>query len=129
MININSLEYAYIGDAVYEIYIRKYMIDKGIKKVKNLQLESKKYVSAVNQSKYMYDMLATNFFNDNELDIIYRARNCKTNSKPKNTDIITYRMATSLEAIVGYLYLENNIKRINEIMDRILEDKEYVCTW
>lgn len=126
---MNSLEYAYIGDAIYEVYIRRYLIDKGIRKVNNLQKEAKKYVSAVSQANYMFTLLNSNFFTSEELDIINRARNYKTNSKPKNVDIATYKVATGLEAIIGFLYLYGNISRINEIMNQILGDNNYVCVW
>ncbi len=123
MHDLNPQEMAYIGDAIYEIYVRKYLIEKGIRKVNNLQKEAKKYVSAIGQSNYLKKLLEKNIFNDNELDIIKRARNFKTQSKPKNTDILTYKHATALEAIIGYLYLNNNEDKINQIMKIILEDK------
>ena len=123
MHDLNPQEMAYIGDAIYEIYVRKYLIEKGIRKVNNLQKEAKKYVSAIGQSNYLKKLLEKNIFNDNELDIIKRARNFKTQSKPKNTDILTYKHATALEAIIGYLYLNNNEDKIDQIMKIILEDK------
>ena len=126
---MNSLEYAYIGDSVYEVYIRKYLIENGIRKVNNLQTEAKKFVSASGQANAMTNLLENNFFNNDELDIINRARNSKTNSKPKHTRIIVYKIATSLEAVIGYLYLNNNINRINEIMEKIIGDDNYVCKW
>ena len=121
MHDLNPQEMAYIGDAIYEIYVRKYLIEKGIRKVNNLQKEAKKYVSAIGQSNYLKKLLEKNIFNDNELDIIKRARNFKTQSKPKNTDILTYKHATALEAIIGYLYLNNNEDKINQIM-KIIDD-------
>ncbi len=127
--NLNPQEMAYIGDAIYEVYIRKYLLDKGIRKVNNLQIGAKKYVSAVGQSEYLKKLININFFNEEELDIIKRARNFKTISKPKHTDIITYKYATALEAIIGYLYLNHNYEKINEIMNIILEDDNYVCIW
>ena len=57
---------------------------------------------------------------DKELDIVKRGRNNKRNNHPKNTDVVTYKMATGFEALIGYLYLDNKIERINEIMDNIL---------
>lgn len=115
--NRNVLALAYIGDAVYEIYIRKFLINKGIEKVNDLQKEATKYVSARGQAKYLTKMLDKYFFSEEELQIIYRARNHKIKSSPKNTDIITYKHATALEAIIGYLYLIEDTKRIEEIMN------------
>ena len=115
----NSLVLAYLGDSVYELYIRKYLIDKGIVKVKDLQKESVKYVSAKSQSDILKELININFFNEEELDIIIRARNHKNNHKPKNCDIITYKYATGFEALIGYLYLNNDIARIEEIIEFI----------
>ena len=121
-IEINSLVLAYLGDTVYENYVRLYLIKKGINHVKKLQEKSLDYVSAKSQSRILHDLINKNFFNDEELEIIKRARNGKVNSHPKNTDIITYKEATSFEAIIGYLKLENKIERIEELMNKILHD-------
>ena len=118
----NVLVLAYIGDAVYEIYIRKFLIEKGISKVDLLQKNSTNYVSAKSQSKYVKEMIDLNFVSEDEKSIVLRARNHKGNRHPKNTDIITYKWATGLEALIGYLFLENKIDRINEIMDYIVKE-------
>ncbi len=120
---LNVLSLAYIGDAIYEVYIRKHLIQKGIVKVKQLQKEAVNYVSAKNQAYFLKNMIDNNVFTENEMQIIIRARNHKGNRHPKNTDIITYKHSTGLEAIIGYLYLNNNIERINYIMNYILEVK------
>ena len=67
-------------------------------------------------------MIDNDFFTEEELDIIKRARNYKTTSHPKNCDIVTYKYATGLEALIGYLELEDNKERINSIMNYILGD-------
>ncbi|MDD4607844.1 MAG: ribonuclease III domain-containing protein [Bacilli bacterium] len=118
----NVLALAYLGDSVYEIYIREYLLNKGIEKVNELQKESVKYVSARGQSKYLKDMMDSNLLTEEELSIVYRARNHKGSSHPKNTDIVTYKYATGLEALIGWLYLENNQDRIDEIMNYILNN-------
>lgn len=117
---MNALTYAYLGDSVYEIYVRKYLISKNIVKVKDLQKESIKYVSANSQASFLKEMLDDNFFNEDEVKIIMNARNHKNNHKPRNSDIITYKYATGLEALIGYLYVNDNKKRIDEIMQFIL---------
>ena len=119
-IEINSLVLAYLGDTVYEDYVRLYLINKGINHVKTLQEESLKYVSAKSQSRILRTLINDNIFSEEELEIIKRGRNSKTNSHPKNTDIITYKEATSLEALIGYLKLENKEERIKEIMNKVL---------
>lgn len=119
---INSLVLAYLGDSIYEIYVRKYLINKGICKVKDLQKESIKYVSANSQATFLHSMIDNDFFSDSELRIITTARNHKNNHKPRNCDIITYKYATGLEALIGYLYLNEENKRIDEIMNYILNE-------
>ena len=119
-LEVNSLVLAYLGDTIYENYVRLYLINKGINHVKDLQEESLKYVSAKSQSRILRELINNNIFTSEELEIIKRARNTKTNSHPKNTDIITYKEATSLEALIGYLKLENKEERIKEIMNIIL---------
>lgn len=121
--NKNMLVLAYLGDSIYETYIRKYLIDKGICKVKQLQSESIKYVSAKGQALYLRQMMDNNFFTEEELNIIMCARNHKNNHKPKSCDIITYKYATGVEALIGYLYLENKIFRIEQIIDFIIKEK------
>ena len=118
--NKNMLVLAYLGDSIYETYIRKYLIDKGIAKVKELQSESIKYVSAKSQSNYLKELIDNNMLSEEEINIVKCARNHKNNHKPKNTDIVTYKNATGLEALIGYLYLENKMSRIEEIMNYIL---------
>lgn len=120
-IDRNVLTLAYIGDSIYEIYIREYLINKGIVKVKDLQKEAVRYVSANGQAKYLKEMLDNNFFSELELSVIMRARNNKGSRHPKNTDIITYKYATGLEALIGYLYLEKKKGRLDEIMNYILK--------
>ena len=114
--NLNCLTLAYLGDSIYDIYVRKNLINKGITKVKKLQEESIKYVSAKGQSFYVRYMIENNFFNDNEISIINRARNHKSHKAPKNTDVGDYKYATGLEALIGYLYLTKKDERLQEIL-------------
>ena len=117
--NRNVLVLAYIGDAIYEIIVREYLINQSFDKVNELQKKSIEYVSARKQSEFVKKLLDNNFFTLEEIDIIKRARNHKSHSN-KSTDIITYKSATSLEAIIGYRYLNKNLERVKEIMSFIL---------
>lgn len=119
---INIVSLAYLGDAVYEVYVREYLIRRGIAYVEDLQKNAVKFVSAKSQSKILNFLIDRNFFNSEEIDIIKRGRNYKRSSHPKNTDLITYKNSTGFEALIGYLYLENNMKRIIEIFNYILEE-------
>lgn len=118
-LNLNPLALAYLGDAIYELHIRKYLINLGITKVCNLQKESIKYVSAKNQAKYLKNMIDKDYLNLKELDIITKARNHKSHTS-KSTDIVTYKYSTALEALIGYLYITNDNKRIEDIINFIL---------
>ena len=120
VLEINVLVLAYLGDGIYENYVRKYLINKGIGNVNDLQKEATSYVSAKSQAKFLQDMIDNNVLSEEELDVVRRARNYKTTSHPKNCDIVTYKYATGLEALIGYLNLEENNERIDEIMNFIL---------
>ena len=117
---INVITLAYIGDAVYEVYVREYLIKTGIAKVEELQKESVKYVSAKSQCKILSYLMDNNLLTEIELDVVRRGRNYKRTSHPKNTDIITYKMSSGFEAMIGYLYLNNDKDRLNEIINYIL---------
>lgn len=118
--NKNVLALAYLGDSVYELYVRMHLLACGFEKVKELQKEAVKYVSASSQEKYLKQMLENSFLNEKEVEIVYRGRNHKVNHKPKNASIVTYKNATGLETLIGTLFLEGNEERIDEIMNYIL---------
>lgn len=120
VLEINVLVLAYLGDTIYENYVRRFLINKGIGNVNDLQTESINYVSAKAQAKFLTEFVEKDFFIEEELSVIKRARNYKSNSHPKNCDIITYKHATGLEALIGYLELLGRRERIDEIMKNIL---------
>ena len=120
VLEVNSLALAYLGDSIYESYIREYLIKKGISHVNDLQVESLNYISAKSQARILKDLMDKNIFTEEELSVIKRARNTKSKSHPKSCDIITYQHATSLEALFGYLKLRKNEERIEEIISKIL---------
>lgn len=116
---INVITLAYLGDAVYEVYVRNYLVKRGIAKVEDLQREAIKYVSAKGQCKILNYLCENNFLTDNELDMVKRGRNYKRVVHPKNTDIMTYKMATGFEGLIGYLYFDNKLDRLEEILNYI----------
>ena len=121
LLEVNVLVLAYLGDTVYENYVRRFLIESGIGKVDDLQKRAISYVSAKSQASFLQRMLDDKFLTEAEIDIVKRARNYKTTSHPKSCDIITYKCATGLEALIGYLELDNNKERIDEIMNFILK--------
>ena len=121
VLEINVLVLAYLGDTIYENYVRRFLISKSISNVNDLQSESIKYVSAKSQAKFLLELIDRNYFTEEEMSVIKRARNYKNNSHPKNCDVVTYKYATGLEALIGYLDLTYQKDRIDEIMKLILE--------
>ena len=122
---MNNLVSAYLGDAVYELHIRKYLINSGIAKVKDLSKESINYVSAPSQRRILEELINRNILSKEEIEIVNRGRNASSH-RSKTTDIITYKKATGFECLIGYLY-ENNIERCNELLDYITGELwEYV---
>lgn len=120
---INALVLAYLGDSVYELLIRDFFIKKGINKVNNLQNKVIKYVSAKDQARIIEMLLDNKLLTDEEIDIVKKGRNAKVNSHPKNTDILTYKWATALECLFGYLYIKEEKERINELINIILGEE------
>ena len=111
---INTTALAYLGDAVYEVRIRTLMMKNGSENVDKLHQMSVKYVRAESQAyaiKLLVDQL-----NEEEKQIVKRARNKKIASKPKNLDPITYKLATAFEALIGYVYLNEDIERLDDII-------------
>ena len=123
MEDYNLLQLAYIGDAVYELFIREYLINKNIVKTKDLRDLSLRFVSATSQAEILKRLQDNNFLTEEENEIIRKGRNTKVHSKPRNTDIITYKLATALEVLIGNLYL-NNKNRLYEILNEIIKIKE-----
>jgi len=115
---INVQVLALIGDAVFSLYIREKLLNLGINNPNILQKKSVEYVSAKSQSKILNNLIEENILTEEEIDIVKRGRNNKKDSHPKNTDIITYKLSTGFEALLGDLYL-NNKERLNELLNMI----------
>lgn len=110
---------AFLGDAVYELFIREYLISKNICNVNDLQKECVRYVSAERQCYFIEKMIEENFLTSDEVDIFKRGRNATSHSS-RSTDIVTYKKSTGFESLIGYLYLNKNNMRIKEIMEYIV---------
>ncbi|MDY5058831.1 MAG: ribonuclease III domain-containing protein [Bacilli bacterium] len=115
-INIQVL--ALLGDAVYSLYIREKLIKEGINDSNKLQKLIIEYVSAKGEVKALNYLIENNYLTEEEQEIIKRGRNYKNNNHPKNTDIITYKLSTGFEALLGDLYI-NNKERLEEILNLI----------
>jgi len=113
---LSPLQLAYIGDSVYELLVRTYLLNKGLV-VKELHKATIKYVKAKSQAKIIHAL--EDSLTDHEQTLVKKGRNAKTNTVPKNADMIDYKYATGLEALFGYLYLTCQDKRISELFQMI----------
>lgn len=116
---LNPLVWAYIGDSVYEMYVRSFIIADSKKMAAELHKMSIKYVKASAQSAHL-ELIAP-FLTSEESDIVRRGRNSKANHLPKNSNVIDYRRATAFEALIGYLYLLRRFDRLEEIIRIVLK--------
>ncbi|WP_290771634.1 ribonuclease III domain-containing protein [Anaerofustis sp.] len=121
VLSVGSKELAYLGDSVYEVNIRKTLIRLGIRGVKELNNMSMNYVSALYQAD-IFSYLKS-YFTEDEMNVAKRGRNTKIKHSSKSVNIATYRLATALECVFGYLYLLGNNDRINELIDKVFEYK------
>lgn len=110
---------AYLGDAVWSLYVRAYLIEKGLKRPDDLQKRSIEFVSAKAQAGIFITLLEKNFFTGEEIEIYKRGRNYKSASTPKNTDIQIYRVSTGFEALIGYWYIEKKQERIEQLWENV----------
>lgn len=115
---INVQVLALLGDAVLSLYIREELLKQGINNANKLQDMSIKYVSAKGEVTILNKLIEDNLLTEEELEIIKRGRNNKKENHPKNTDIITYKLSTGFEALLGDLYL-NDKERLKEILNKI----------
>ena len=118
---LNGQTLAYLGDAVYEVIIRRHLVKGGIVKPQVLQREATHYVSAKAQAALITKMQDEEKLTEAELAAFRRGRNAKSHTKAKNTDIQTYRKSSGLEAVIGFLYLEHQEDRLKNLLDTIVQ--------
>ena len=114
---MSPLTWAYIGDAVYELYIRNKLITETNLKPHKLHIEAIKYVKAKSQAEKLNEIYET--LTDDEKDIVRRGRNTQNHHLPKNSNVQEYMYSTAFEALIGYLYLTKQNTRLKEILDKI----------
>lgn len=112
---LNGQTLAYLGDAVYEIFIRQHLIKCGVVKPQVLQRRATHYVSAKAQAALITKLQEDGLLTEDEVAIFHRGRNSKTYTKAKNTSLATYKLSTGFEAVWGYLELLNEKERIQEL--------------
>lgn len=116
------LVWAYVGDNVYELFIRTELVNNSKMNPHKLHVESIKYVKAQAQAEILEEL--QEFLTDEEKDIVRRGRNAENHHLPKNANVADYSHATAFEALIGYLYLTKQDKRLKEIFDKIKEIKK-----
>nr|WP_239514704.1 Mini-ribonuclease 3 [Streptococcus suis] len=107
---------AFEGDAVYSMYIRRHLIFKGLTKPNQLHGEANKYVSAKAQASLISALLEAQLLTEKEEEIYKRGRNANSHTKAKNADVVTYRMSTGFEAVLGYLHMTEQMERLDELV-------------
>ena len=123
---MQALTLAYIGDSIYDIMSREYVMKNHLGKINDLHKTVSTIVSARAQASFMENILNNSILTEQE-EIYNRAKNQKNNSKAKNASIMEYKLATGLEAVFGYLYLEKNFERLEEMFNyiiRLYEEKQ-----
>ena len=106
----SPLTLAYIGDAVYEMIIRTVIVERANKAANELHKKAVKYVQAATQSAMI--MALQDILTEDELAVFKRGRNAKSNTSAKNASITDYRKATGFEALIGFLYLMDDMDRV-----------------
>lgn len=117
---INTTALAYMGDALYEVYIRRHVMETGQTNADRLHAMAVPFVRAEGQATVIKKMME-GFLTEEEASLAKRARNHKTTSRPKNASPMDYKWATAFEALLGYLYLEGKTERMMEIIGRAIE--------
>lgn len=111
----SPLALAYIGDSVYDLFVRTKTLQKGNRHVTQMHRDSVQFVKAHSQSVSAYAIEKE--LSEDELRVLKWGRNAKSNTTPKNADVTDYRMATGFETLIGYLYLQGETKRLSELME------------
>lgn len=121
---INGIALAFEGDAIYSTYIRKHLIFQGLTNPNQLHRKTTRYVSAKAQAMLITKMLEAQLLSEKEEDIYRRGRNANSHTKAKNTDVVTYKMSTGFEAVMGYLHMTEQIKRLEDLIDWCIQTVE-----
>ena len=116
---MSPLTWAYIGDAVYELYVRNYLIETTNLKPNKLHKEAIKFVKAGAQANILEKL--QDILTDEEKEIVRRTRNTQNHHLPKNANLQEYTYATAFEGLIGYLYLTKQEKRQKEILKKVIE--------
>ncbi|MBA1394455.1 Mini-ribonuclease 3, partial [Lactobacillus sp. XV13L] len=115
---------AYLGDAVWEVFVRDHLINCGLTKVNRLQKRATHFVSAKAQAALIALMQKDDFWTATEKEVFLRGRNAKAKTHAKNTSVQTYNISTGFEAIFGYLQVSQQMQRLQELADWCIQQVE-----
>lgn len=119
LLYMNTTSLAFLGDAVYETYVREYLVRTKQTGADKLHKEAVRYVRAEAQADALKQLL--DHLTEEELGLVKRARNKRSMTKPKNADPVLYKWATAFEALIGYLHLSGDKDRMEEIIVTVME--------
>lgn len=111
---LSPLALAFVGDGVYDLFVRERLVCEANRPVKKLNEEKVSIVRCSSQAKLVEKLMP--ILTEEELDVLKRGRNAHTQHIPKNATSADYHSATALEALLGYLYLAGRIERIRELL-------------
>lgn len=119
---LNPLVWAYVGDSVYELFIRTNLVNNSNEKVHKLHMNAIKYVKAAGQAKILKSLEKE--LTEEERNIVRRSRNTQNHHIAKNATPAEYAYATAFEGLIGYLYLTKQKDRLKYILNKSLEEGE-----
>lgn len=118
---INSVSLAYLGDAVYELYIRDYLIRHGKIQSGELHKRAIQFVTAKAQARIVQHFLRDGTLSEGEERVVKRGRNAKSGAAPKHTPVHVYRYSTGFESLIGYLHVSEEHDRARELMEKAIK--------
>ena len=120
MILYNGESLAYVGDAIYELKIRQYLLGKGYQDVNKLHKYAVKFTSGESQALIVDYLIKNNLITEEEISYFKRGRNSSHSKNRRSISVISYKKATGFEAMIGYLYLSNQEERLEVLMGMII---------
>lgn len=126
IVNYNGTSLAFIGDAWMSLKVRMHVLEKGYQRPGELQRRCSRWECAHARAEMLRQLEEEAFFDEDEQEIIRRGRNATIHTKAKNADIMTYRHATALEALIGYLYLYHKSERLELLWQAMVRIGETV---
>lgn len=129
MILYNGESLAYIGDAIYELKIREYLLKKGYQDVNILHKYAVKFTSGESQALIIDYLIKNEIITEEEISYFKRGRNSGHSKNRRSISVISYKKATGFEAMIGFLYLSNQKERLNSLVDIVINIVEEGIIW